>query len=248
MSLPRRIRCTVGSIVDHGERVYTVELVPASPAPPFSPGQFMHLTIDECDPAGYWPESRVFSIASSPLKRDRIRICYSVAGRYTRRMEQALKVGGQVWIKLPYGDFVIGDADDVVLIAGGTGISAFATFLESLSPEHARSVTLVYGARSRALLLFQDMILSKMAQVPRLSLLLFSEAGDQGPVGLMGPCSRRSKCFTGRIAMDVVWPQLIEPASQTFYLSGPPAMVKAFGADLRARGVKPEGIRIDAWA
>ena len=35
---------------------------------------------------------------------------------------------------MPYGDFVIDGAADVVLFAGGTGITAFTAFLEDLTP------------------------------------------------------------------------------------------------------------------
>jgi len=156
MSMPRKIRCTVADIIDHGGQVYTVDLVPATSVPPFQPGQFLHLTADDYDPAGFWPESRVFSIASSPRERGRIRICYSVKGRYTTKLEQVLKVGGEVWIKLPYGDFVINGTSDAVLIAGGTGISAFTAFLQSLTPQTVPRVTLIYGARTPALFLFQE--------------------------------------------------------------------------------------------
>src|SRR5580765_6484920 len=134
MSMPRKMRCRVDAITDHGERVYTVELAPEKPAPTFSPGQFLHLTVDAYDPSSFWPESRVFSIASSPQDRGRLRICYSVKGRYTTRMEQTLRVGGEIWIKLPYGNFIIDRAADSVLLAGGTGISAFTAFLEALDP------------------------------------------------------------------------------------------------------------------
>ena len=122
MSLPRKIRCIVDSIVDHGDHVYTVDLTPAKLVPEFRPGQFLHLTVDDYDPSSFWPESRVFSIASSPRERERIRICYSVVGHYTRKMEQMLGAGARVWIRLPHGRFVIDDSRDATLIAGGTGI------------------------------------------------------------------------------------------------------------------------------
>ncbi len=118
MSLARKIRCAVSAISAHGGGVYTVDLQPASPLPAFRPGQFLHLTVDEYDPSSFWPESRVFSIASAPQERSLIRICYSVKGRYTTKMEQVLKVGGEVWIKLPFGEFFIDDAADAVLLAG----------------------------------------------------------------------------------------------------------------------------------
>ena len=231
MSMPRKVRCEVGSITDHGGRVYTVDLVPASPVPFFHPGQFLHLTVDEYDPASFWPESRVFSIASSPRDRHRIRICYAVKGRYTTRMEQQLKVGGTVWIKLPYGDFIVDESQDTVLIAGGTGISAFTAFLEALTPSHPHKVTLIYGARSPSLFLFQDMI----QKVPNLDVIYFAETDAQPP------------CLPGRISLDEVGSSVSSPRSPVFYLSGPPVMLTALGADLKARGIPADRIRIDAW-
>jgi NAD(P)H-flavin reductase len=227
-----------------------MDLAPASTAPSFRPGQFLHLTVDDYDPSGFWPESRVFSIASSPRDRNRIRICYSVKGRYTTKMEQTLKIGGGVWIKLPYGDFVIDDASDAVLIAGGTGISAFTAFLEALTPQCSQTVTLVYGARTPGLLLFQEMILAQLAAVPKLKVVFFTETPDEAFAHRMSVLSRAPHCLTGRISLDALLrPPSSDlcPLSSVFYLSGPPVMLNTLMADLKLRGVPPEQIQTDAW-
>jgi len=257
MSMPRKLRCTVESIVDHGGRVYTVDLKPERPAPAFLPGQFLHLTVDDYDPAGFWPESRVFSIASSPGERDRIRICYSVKGRYTQKMERALAVGRDVWIKLPYGEFVIRPDSEVVLFAGGTGISAFASFVEMLTPQLAQAVTLVYGARSPELLLFSDMIMARFAKVARFNVIFFTETADASFAGRLAALPRVPSCYSGRISLDTIIRLLssdlrppiseLHHPSSVFYLAGPPVMISALSSGLRIHGVAPEQIRIDAW-
>jgi ferredoxin-NADP reductase len=247
MSMPRKIRCVVEAITDHGGRVYTVDLAPASTAPSFRPGQFLHLTVDDYDPSGFWPESRVFSIASSPRDRSRIRICYSVKGRYTAKMEQTLKVGGGVWIKLPYGDFVIDDASDAVLIAGGTGISAFTAFLEALKPENPRQVWLVYGARSPDLLLFREMIMDQLRKAPGFRTLFFAETGGAAFSSQTAALPKAPESLPGRVSLDQVWSRVPAPAQKVFYLSGPPVMLNTLMADLKLRGVPPEQIRTDAW-
>lgn len=247
MSLPRKIRCRVDSIVDHGDRVYTVDLVPAKPVPEFRPGQFLHLTVDDYDPSGFWPESRVFSIASSPRERERIRICYSVVGRYTRKMERTLSAGAQVWIKLPHGSFVIDDARDATLIAGGTGVSAFTAFIDALTPEFPHNVRLVYGARTPELLLFREEILRQAARVPRFTVVFFNEAGDAAWTGSPGASPAGPTYHSGRIALNVACPEPAASPDRVFYLSGPPAMLRALGAELQAHGVAPGDIRNDAW-
>jgi ferredoxin-NADP reductase len=264
LSIPRKLRCVVSSITDHGGGVYTVDLVPASPVPPFKPGQFLHLTVDDYDPSGFWPESRVFSIASSPRNRTHLRLCYSVKARYTTRMEHLLAPGREVWVKLPYGDFVIDDASDAVLIAGGTGISAFTAFLEALTPESKQKVTLIYGARNPELFLFQEMILSQLARVPGFNVIFFTETADASFAGRIATLPKPPQCFTGRITLSSVLRPLSSdtgpltsdlrsltsvlcPPSSVFYLSGPPIMLKALGEDLKSRGVPPDRIRTDAW-
>ena len=54
--MPRKIRCQVESITDHGGHVYTIDLKPECSVPLFRPGQFLHLTVNDYDPSGYWPE------------------------------------------------------------------------------------------------------------------------------------------------------------------------------------------------
>ena len=264
MSMPRKIRCTVETITDHGGRVYTLELKPEGLVPAFRPGQFLHLTVDEYDAAGFWPESRVFSIASSPRERSRIRICYSVKGRYTTKMEQTLKVGGEVWVKMPYGDFVIDQGSDAILLAGGTGISAFTAFIEALEPGNPRKVWLVYGARDPGLLLFRDMLLEQSRRVASFHLLFFTEVADGDFTGGMAALPKPPQCLAGRIDLNSVFRPLTQdarslasenrspssaicPPTSLFYLAGPPVMLDTLSAGLRSRGIPPEQIRTDAW-
>jgi len=172
---PQKLRCRIQKITDHGDHVYTVELLPESRMPIFRPGQFLHLALDQYDPSSFWPESRVFSIANSPNQRDHLKISYSVRGRYTARMENELNEGRMVWVKLPYGDFVIRDAGNVALLAGGTGITAFTAFLGNLMPDHPNMVYLAYGARNQSLLIYRDMIDNQANLTTKLKIFYFIE-------------------------------------------------------------------------
>src|SRR5262245_4376327 len=158
MPAAQKLECVVDQVVPHGDHVYTVMLRPAGRVPRFRAGQFLHLALDPYAPTEFWPESRVFSIASSPAERDALRITYSVQGTYSRRMERELERGRRVWVKMPYGDFVIAPGQGVVLFAGGTGITAFTAFLEGLAAETPEPVTLAYGARTERLLIYRDAV------------------------------------------------------------------------------------------
>jgi ferredoxin-NADP reductase len=238
VAVTQKLASVVERIVAHGERVYTVQLRPERPVPRFRAGQFLHLALDPYDPTGFWPESRVFSIASSPAERDAVRITYAVHGRYTDRMERELAEGRQVWIKMPYGDFVVDDRADVMLFAGGTGVTAFTAFLEGLPAVPGPSVRLAYGARTGRLLIYRDVVDRCAGRRPSLDVSYFVEqAGDGDP----------PSAIPGRVSVDVLWEQLRRPYETQYYISGPPPMLRSISGDLRGRDIPPEAIHIDAW-
>jgi ferredoxin-NADP reductase len=244
MAVTRKIRCRVERIEPAGEHVYNVELIPDDLLPRFKPGQFLHLALDEYDPSSYWPDSRIFSIASSPSNRERLLISYSVRGRFTARMEKELAEGNNVWVKLPYGDFIIDERKDIVLIAGGTGITAFTAFIDSLKPDFSKSIYLVYGVRKREFLLYQDMIMEKLLSVPKMSASYFIEDMDSD---VIGSGEGEPGKYKGIITLDRIWQGLENAGNAVFYLSGPPVMLSVLSKGLSLKGIDKNSIRIDAW-
>ena len=166
MPVPRKMRCAVTRVIDHGEQVYSIFLTPEKRLPRFLPGQFLHLALDPYDPSSFWPESRVFSIASSPSDQQCVRITYAVKGKFTARMEKELAAGKEVWVKLPYGEFIVNNSGDVVLFAGGTGITAFSAYLDQLAADQENAISIFYGARSFDLLIYRSMIDHKVEICP----------------------------------------------------------------------------------
>lgn len=229
VAVVRRIACSVRRVTDHGERVYTVELEPSVPIPRFRPGQFLHLALDPFDRDGFWPDSRVFSIASPPDERDRLAITYAVKGSFTARMERELAPGAQAWAKLPYGEFFIDPTRDAVLFAGGTGVTAFTAFLGSLAPDHPRRVLLLYGARTPELFVYGPVVVGRTRDVDALTCVLVSEDTD------------------GRLDVDAAWTAIEALDQPLFYLSGPPPMLAALTHQLLRHDVAADRIRTDAW-
>jgi ferredoxin-NADP reductase len=229
MAVVRKIACRVERVTDHGEHVYTVELRPSALVPRFKPGQFLHLALDEYVPGGFWPDSRVFSIASPPLQRDRLEITYAVKGAFTSRMERELSEGCEVWLKLPYGEFVVDASRDAVLFAGGTGVTAFTAFLQSLVAKTAPRVLLFYGARTPELFIYGRLAEACAREVPSLTCKLVAEAS------------------AGVLDVDSAWPAIERLDAPLFYLSGPSEMLAGLTRQLRGRGVPEGNIRTDAW-
>ncbi len=227
MPAPTKILTTVSNMTNHGDGIHTVQFSAPSRATRFKAGQFLHLTLDDFDPSeGYWPESRAFSIASKP-GGDVIEIVYSVRGTFTKRMEEELAVGKQVWLKLPYGDFIVekhvGQGQHAVFIAGGTGVSPFIPYFHQVVEQGiSNPLSIYYGIRGREHFLYKSVIedISFIAKVYVVEGLFDIQLISREIAGIVN-----SVCF----------------------ISGPPNMIHAFQKELRVQGFPPELIIIDAW-
>lgn len=234
--MPQKVHCTVTRVVDHSERVYSVFLKPDSLTPRFHPGQFLHFALDSYTPGDFWPESRVFSIASAPKDRDMLRITYAVKGQFTTRMESEIQVGRQVWVKLPYGEFIISPENDACLLAGGTGMTAYTAFLAGLQDEYPRKVHLFYGARCPELLVFRPLVEEIRQRCSQLHAHYMVEQGSHG-----------TDYIPGRTNLDLVWRFLPDPLAVTYFLAGPPEMLRSLTEGLAARGIRKNQVIVDQW-
>jgi ferredoxin-NADP reductase len=237
MAVVRKFRALVVEVDIHTPEVITYCLQPEKPLPRFRAGQFLHLALDEFDGSGEWPDSRTFSMASSPDCRDRVRITISRVGAFTGRMVDELVIGSSVWLKLPYGEFTFSDPSPVyVLIAGGTGLAPFASYLEHCleTGERERRITLYYGVRSAAHLLYPELIARCCARLPGFSVTYYSE--DGGITAARKGRMNISEIFAQHCTSEVCW-----------YLSGPFPMVEAFGTELHQLGVALDRIQRDDW-
>ncbi len=231
-----KIRCRVAEILTHGEHIYSLILRPESPVPTFRPGQYLYLALDDYTSGGTWPESRAFSIASAPAGRQLLRITYIVKGPFSTRMEAELRVGRPVWINLPFGDFTVSMERPVCLLAGGTGITAFTAFLAGLPADHPQPVQLFYGVRFPDLLIYRPQVQAAVQRCPNLQAYFLAEQDAAG-----------TDCLPGLIDVERVFDRHPQPFSFTYYLAGPPEMIRSLTAGLRQRGLPAAQIVADAW-
>ncbi len=234
MANPVKIKAKVADVVHHTDGVASYRFEPQGRVPKFRAGQFLHLALDEYNPQSQWPESRVFSIASSPaLRRSELAVTISAKGRYTKRIVQELKEGSHCWLKLPYGEFLFPVGENLTLIAGGVGITPYLSLLKQMLEDKSnQAVTLYYGVRSVEHYLFKELLESCTRELPNFQLIVYSEEVISG--------TRDGILDINTIAS--------EAADETlFYLSGPPAMIENFKASLLEMSVPPERIYIDDW-
>lgn len=244
MANPQKIKAEIKDIISYGRQVYKLVFLSEKKMPRFKAGQFLHLTLDDFDPtSGFWPESRVFSIASCSEDRKEISIVYSVKGIYTQKMEDQLIVGSEVWLKAPYGEFIISnhvsESETVILIAGGTGISPFIPFLKQQNI--TSKVQLNYGLRNKKLLIFEEE-LSEIANHNNISLNLFLEEMDQDI-----PFSGNIRINKGYLSIEKILLDIDNISNSVFFISGPPVMIDTFKTQLLDSGIEMKKIIIDEW-
>jgi ferredoxin-NADP reductase len=246
MAQPIRFPAVVEQVTRHTPDVISYRLRANKRLPRFTPGQFIHLTMEPFDPASFWPESRVFSVANAVTDRRTVELTISRQGAYTSKILDQLAEGDQVWAKGPYGEFTIdgsqGRYPRAVLIAGGTGITPFCAFMDAAISQGALPVeqaSLYYGAQTPSLLVYRALAERCAAAVPGFRAYYFAEQDADIADQSVHP---------GRMDLAAILRECDEPDATAFYISGPKPMIDAFRDSLVSNyGLSTNQVVIDAW-
>jgi len=223
--LAKKYRSKVVSVINPFDSIYTLELESLGGNYKYYPGQFLHLAIDtEYDGSGQWPDSRCFSMQSNP-NSSTIRITYAAKGRFTNQMKQQLKVGSEVWLKLPYGDLFTRqhNKNKTVFIAGGTGITPFLSLFTHESFNEYNSPRIYLGFKSLSFNIYLEELKSIKSKDP----MIYYEDKD------------------GLLDIDLIFRENSTECS--YFISGPPVMIKKFKEVLVLNGVTSNLIMTDDW-
>jgi len=185
---------------------------------------------------------RCYSMAGPPGSRDVSFIAKHYTGRPGSDRLFALEPGAHLPVELPYGDMWLRDGErPVVLVAGGTGISAILALAQHVAQHLAegssvpRPVHVFYGARTRDELVCWGELEQAVARLDDARLhgaLLEPGPGWPGGVGhVTAPLTE----------------QLPALAEADFYVAGPPPMTDAVRALLRENDVQLDRIRYDSF-
>lgn len=228
MAIVKKYPAKVVSIHNKIESVYTVEFESLGKPFKYEPGQFLHIAIDEYDPAGQWPESRCYSIQTSP-NEELIRITFAIKGNFTRRMQNELIPGKLVTLKLPYGDLFSQnhEKDNTVFISGGTGITPFLSLFTDPAFANYKKPVLFAGFRNKEMNLYCDQIRTAGEINPGLEVNFVYQDLD-GPLSI-------EKIFQ------------LSNKNTSFFISGPPVMIKTFKLFLLNNGLQADQIKTDDW-
>ncbi|NUV00470.1 hypothetical protein XO12_10350 [Marinitoga sp. 1154] len=104
---------------------------------PWEPGMFLHLNLDSDKFNSDWGNSRPFSFASYGNKKAKILV--RKLGSYTTRIFNEMEIGKGFYIRYPFGDFFLNNSKNKVLIAAGSGISPFLSYMDYIIKENIKS-------------------------------------------------------------------------------------------------------------
>lgn len=228
----------------------TITLADPAGAPlRFVPGQFLTLLV-ELDGEVL---RRAYSICSH-LDDDRalaVTVKRIPGGRVSTHLHERLAVGDALGVLGPSGEFTV-DVDpaaappprrSLVLIAGGSGITPMMAILRAvLAHEPASEVTLLYGSRAAADVIFADELDALAARHP--DRLVVRHVLEQ-PGGRPATVGRLDRA-TVAAELDAVAARC--GGDTRYYVCGPAAAMEAAVDALRARGVPPERLRQERFA
>ena len=228
MAIVKKYPAKVVSIQNSIEGVYTLELESIGKPFKYDAGQFLHLAVDEYDPSTQWPDSRCFSMQSAPSEEN-IRITYAAKGKFTTRMQQELKPGKEVTLKLPYGDLFSQEHSKTktVFIAGGTGITPYLSLFTDTSFASYSNPILYAGFRTEDINLYK----AELEIAKKINSTLEVHLVYQDKDGIL----------------DIEKILNENTSTSSFFISGPPIMIKTFKQVLISKGIPENQVLTDDW-
>lgn len=115
--------------------------------PDFIAGQYINIYFDDLNTA----EGKAYSISSAPSE-NKFDLTIKILGEFSNKLND-LKIGDRVKGTLPYGFFYSEEESDLVLIAGGIGVTPFRSIIFQ---NKDKNITLFQSARFEEGLIFKD--------------------------------------------------------------------------------------------
>lgn len=229
----RRLECRVVGLDDATHDIKRVRLAIERGGPfSFSAGQYARVTFNG-QPA------RDYSMANRPDEPElEFHIRKVAGGLSSRYVAERLILGEPVLVEGPFGTSYLRErhSGPILAVAGGSGLAPIKSIVETALVRGMRQpIELYFGVRAERDLYCEAWFRTLAARHQNFRFVPVLSAPD-------GPTARRTG-FVHEVA-------IADHASTDgckAYLAGPPVMVEAASAHLRARGMRPEDIHADAF-
>lgn len=206
----------------------------------YRPGQYAMISYNNSQ--GMPEDKHAFSIASSPTQRNFIRFGIKVQGSFTQGLLR-LKKGDELVVAGPYGKFYYDETkySDLVMIAGGIGITPFVSTLDYVASRGLNSkFSLIYSARTLQGATFYKEIMELEKNNPIIS-TLFSLTEEPVATGA-------KNIIYKRVDAEVISNFVGNVYGKTFFICGPTAFMNAMVNNLISLGVEKTQIKMEEFS
>ena len=244
-----RIASRVYEDIKQSQCSFYLEPVDGLRLPPFKPGQFLTFQLDSstqtttrCYSLSDRPSAKHYRVTikrlSAPLSQPAL-----LPGLASNHFHNSVKPGDILRVRAPAGAFFVdpNPAHDIVLIAGGIGITPMLSMLLwCVDEQPMRGIYLYYGLRSGEEHIFKSQLVQLAATHPNFHLTVaYSQPQLQDKHG-------RDFQHQGHVDIELIKSTLPHGHHQ-FYICGPAPMMESLVPALAEWGVASEDIHFEAF-
>ena len=205
----------------------------------FRPGQYFWVELLESQHEDERGLRRHFSVVTSPTERGVLGVCTRVRDTAFKKTLAELKVGDEVEVEPPKGDYVLPEdtTPHYVFVAGGIGITVFRSMLRFIADRSLPyRVTLVYSNRDRESAAFLDELEELEERIDGLTVVLtMTDEPDWAGE-------------TRHLDANVLGELVGELDGKTFLVAGPPQMAEAVADSLTDAGLPEDRVVADKFS
>ncbi len=198
----------------------------------FKPGQYLTYKLNVKDERS---GIRIFSLASSPTENF-LMLSTKISQSGFKQALNKLKVNDEIEANGPYGQFVLDETKDAIMLSGGIGITPLRSMIKyALDKKLKIKLTLFYSNKIPEEIVYKKDLeeFSKNKNFKLVSTITRPEEVKETWKGI-----------TGRIDASLI-KKYCKNLNSIFYICGPPAMVDAMANLLKEMKINEENIRIE---
>jgi len=202
----------------------------------FIPGQYCMVSLH--GNKTFVKEWRPFTFVNIP-EAENVELTVKRIGAFTTAMH-GMHLGDKVLLKGPFGEQLRFDEsiqDDVVFVAGGSGITPFMCAMRfAASRNMPNRIILLYSNKTVDDIIYRDEL---------------EELGKRENITVVHSLTKNIpeqwKGIRGRLNKDVILTHVYAPQEKLWYVCGPAPMVQSLKEQLSGIGVPEERLRIEDW-
>lgn len=222
-------RYSIRRIIQETNTTFLWQVVPQQGAIfEYKPGQFSMIHLFEDDGVTTW-QKKAYSMSSDPPNRAYLEFGIKIHGDFTQKMA-AMKEGEVLGVEGPYGVFTFDPQihTDVVMFAGGIGITPFIGMIRFATEQKLKNrILLYYFNQTEQDISFKGVLDDLFSKNPQLTVVYSVD----------NPLTREWRGEAGLVNEEKVVNRVQDFSNKYFFMCGPMPFMKAVELILQAHGV-----------